>query len=265
MKEERISRRSFLKSAGGIIIGGGLVRKLLESEAKADGLNPSGCLEISNVVDLKSINNNLIVQHYDPSSDGHDGYDTSIVYPPGGTYSGVHTEIPNYKFRTDTRPTLSTLDFNIKLIYRGNPNSPLSNHLQFSFPSYPDYLFGDKPILFESDRLPFGPVVDVRRAIAQNGGIVQLKDLPAGNYSPGTPYGSGILTIGTRLLADLNDANRVDNKDFSILGGDWQKPQGIHTGDIVGPNGIPDGYVDGRDLGAFCDDWLADVNDPNTW
>jgi len=43
------------------------------------------------------------------------------------------------------------------------------------------------------------------------------------------------------------------------------KPKGQYIGDIVGPNGIPGGYVDGHDLGAFTKSWLADVDDSNTW
>jgi len=131
---------------------------------------------------------------------------------------------------------------------------------------YGEYHFGNKPITFSSDRLPYGPVVDVRKAIAENSGVVDLIDVPSGTYNQWAPYGTGSLEIGTRLLADLNDSGHVDLGDFALLAEDFgEEPRGQYVGDITGPNGIPDGYVNGFDLGAFCDSYLADVNDPNTW
>jgi len=35
--------------------------------------------------------------------------------------------------------------------------------------------------------------------------------------------------------------------------------------DISGPNGTSDKSVDFYDLSAFTDDYLRDINDPNTW
>ena len=60
------------------------------------------------------------------------------------------------------------------------------------------------------------------------------------------------------LRAFTRDALKetVDLADFAILAADWQKPQGSYDGDITGPNGIPDGYVNMYDLVKFCDDWL---------
>jgi len=267
MKHNKISRRDFLKGTMGIILGGGLVTRVLESDARADTTNLNGWLVVNNYVNSIIGTNPLEIWHENGAgvSDGYDAsYDVSFLDPVLNR-CGIYSDIVTNKLRRDRRPTSSTLDFLIKLVYKGNPISAVSNHLQFSLPYGTDWEFDNKPILFQSDLLPFGPVVDVRRAIAKNGGIVPLKDLPAGSYSPSTPYGSGILTIGTRLLADLDDAIKVDFKDHSILAKDWQKSQGQYIGDIAGPNGIPDGNVDGRDLGAFSDSWLADVNDPNSW
>jgi len=45
-----------------------------------------------------------------------------------------------------------------------------------------------------------------------------------------------------------------------------------HIANISGPDGIPDfnsstgnAVIDGYDLGRFCEGYLRDVNDPNTW
>ena len=89
--------------------------------------------------------------------------------------------------------------------------------------------------------------------------------LPALLLATSGEYGIGQLDIGTRLLADLDDGGKVDFGDFAIFAEDWQKGPGQYVADICGPNGIPDGYVDNFDLSAFCDDYLKDVNDPNTW
>ena len=152
--------------------------------------------------------------------------------------------------------------------YQACPTSTQPNWLVFNFPYAVNpftgtgtYNFGNKPIVFESDRLPYGPVVDVRRAIAQNSGNLSLIDAPVGTSGE---YGSGILEIGTRLLTDLDDSNEVNFEDFAIFAEDWQKGPGQYIADITGPSGIPDGNVDNYDVAAFCEDWLKDINDPST-
>ena len=166
----------------------------------------------------------------------------------------IYSAIPDHNLEMDFRPEDSNLPYDLRLTFNGTPSDPI-NSLTFNFP-YLGIEFGIQEILFQSDLLPFGPVVDVRKAIAQNGGIVELIDLPAGTYSASTPYGSGILTIGTKMLADLDDEGCVNFKDYAHLAEDYGKSQGQYVGDIAGPNGIPDGYVDGHDLREFTDSWL---------
>lgn len=234
------------------------------SWAKADGW-----LEINNYVNSTIGTSPLDAVHYDDPgvSDGLDSWDVHIILPMPGRcsiYSDIETDI----LRRDYRKNSSTKQFDVKLVYNVSLGSDTPNHLMFDMPYVPpewDWIFGNKPIIFQSDKLPYGPVIDVRKAIAENSGIVPLEDLPAGTYSPSTPYGSGILTIGTRLLADLDDSNQVNFEDFAIWAEDWQKGPGQYVGDICGPNGIPDSNVDSYDLMAFGEDWLKDVNDPNTW
>ncbi len=201
-------------------------------------------------------------------SEGYDGepidFEAPIdLYIDGD--AGLYSEIPGYKLIYDARPNDSNTDFNLKLVYKGYLSTPQANYLEVNFYVPPEPAFDNKPVILELERLPYGSVVDVRRAIAKNGGVVPLIDLPAGTYSTITPYGFMTLTIGTRLLGDLDDSNRVTFKDFAILNQGWEQLQGQYTGDIAGPNGIPDGYVNNYDLSAFSEDWLKDVNDSNTW
>jgi len=237
------------------------------ADAKAEILAASsnGWLNIENYVD-SIYGDDCSAVHYDDSgvSDGKDSWDILWIDPMPGE-SSLYLDIGTHKLKWDYRQPSSIADFYIKLVYNGTLSEAKNNYLEFSLPYGSEWEFGDKPILFQSDLLPYGPVIDVRKAIAENSGIVPLEDLPAGTYSPSTPYGSGILTIGTRLLADLDDSNQVNFEDFAIWAEDWQKGPGQYVGDICGPNGIPDSNVDSYDLMAFGEDWLKDVNAPNTW
>jgi len=68
----------------------------------------------------------------------------------------------------------------------------------------------------------------------------------------------------TTVKQDLNIDGRVDFMDYSELGNNWGKLGNV-TGDICGPNEIPDSIVNGYDLEFFSKVWLRDANDPNTW
>lgn len=68
----------------------------------------------------------------------------------------------------------------------------------------------------------------------------------------------------TTVKQDLNIDGRVDFTDYSELGNNWGKLGNV-TGDICGPNEIPDSIVNGCDLEFFSKVWLRDANDPNTW
>ncbi len=176
--------------------------------------------------------------------------------PSSPILSGMHNVTSFFSGQDnqyDQRPADNKEPFDIRLIYNGTITENKTSRLQFSFPYDPDYMFGDKEITFSSARLPYGSVVDIRKVIDQNGGVLSLVDAPAGTSGE---YGTGILTIGTRLLADLSDNGEIDLLDFSLLAQDWQKPQGQYVGDITGEYGIPDGVVDIYDLVEFCSQWL---------
>lgn len=249
----------------------------------AFGETNEGVIDLRNYVkDAEGNNNYVQTKHFSEAlapgiSEGKDRWDgIGPGYMPNnsGSYSEVNDVGTLWKFWTDARPENSNTPFNVKLIYNGKINEAKQNWLKFNF-RYIDYRFGNRPIIFQqtnsTDPNAFYPVYDVRRAIAQNEGVVPLEDLDAGRYGPGTitsdvtPYGSGILTIGTRLLSDLNDDGKVGLDDFAYFAADWNATDVNSVADISGLNGIPDKNVDSYDLGAFADDYLQDINDPNTW
>jgi hypothetical protein len=185
-----------------------------------------------------------------------------------GLYSEVNDVGTLWEFWRDYRPEDSNTPFNIKFIYNGKINEAKQNWLKFIYRDL-NYTFGNRPIIFQqtssTDPNAFYPVYDVRRAIAQNEGKVPLEDLAVGTYGPGTmtidvtPYGDGILTIGTRLLSDLNENGKVDNADFAYFAADWKATDVNSVADISGAYGIADKKVDFYDLDAFADDYLKDI------
>jgi len=214
----------------------------------------------------------LRVQHREGALESpYDSYDRNkefeLEFLPEG-YPEIYSDVNSVRLGLDARSLDSNTPFNLKLVYKGDVGvgSSLDNYFRFAFGSE---TFDNKPIIFQqttsTDPNAFYPVYDVRRAIAQNEGKVPLEKLVAGSYSPDAPYGSGILTIGTRLLSDLNENGKVGLDDFAYFAADWKATDVNSVADISGPNGIPDKNVDFYDLGAFSDDYLQDINDPNTW
>jgi hypothetical protein len=252
---------------GLLTLGAGALVTALSGSAKAS-LNDWGYLDIKN--NLNSKNNFVSIirddEYFPEAKDGVDSSDYGAFTQPIG-YPNIFSNIPSgYNLSQDARSNNSTLPYDIKLGFEGTLTQPTSNWLEFTLLN--DGTFGDKPMIFYSNDLKYGRRVDVKKAITQNLGRVDLIDVNAGTYNQWTPYNatdSNGLTIGTRLLADLNDDGKVNFKDYSILANDFGKAQDKYVGDIVGANGIPDGYVNNYDLETFCGSWMADVNDPNSW
>ena len=232
--------------------------------------NADGRLRFSNMAEPFSYSAYCFIKHSSDSgvSDGYDSQDLKAEFDLYFDNTiGSYSQIPGYNLCYDARPKDSNTSFNLKLFYKGTTGVRQNSLLVNFYPPEPP--FDNKPIIFESDRLPYGSVVDIRKVIENGGGgdfaTIPLIDLAAGTYTHLNPYGSAVVTIGTRLLADLNDDGIVDLPDYTDFAKDWGKGPGQYVADISGPNSIPDGYVNNYDLGAFGDGWLDDVNDPNTW
>ena len=68
-----------------------------------------------------------------------------------------------------------------------------------------------------------------------------------------------------KFPGDLNLDGKVGLPDFAYFAPYWGARDVNSVADISGPNGIPDKNVDYWDLGAFSDDYLKDINEPDTW
>lgn len=175
--------------------------------------------------------------------------------------ASMYSMVGEAKCLQDYRPVDSIAPFAINLFLCGNIDGSLENHLWIDFyvcaPKYET--FDDKTIILESDRLLYGKAVDVRKVIENGGlddGIIQLIPITAGQYTIANPYGGMTLKIGTRLLSDINADGMVDLKDYNYVAEDFgEKGIGL-AGDISGPDGIPDGYVNCYDLAAFAKEYL---------
>ncbi|OXU14976.1 hypothetical protein SMSP1_01169 [Sedimentisphaera salicampi] len=217
---------------------------------------------------------------YPNAKDGYDLSDKCLcdTTEEAVIYSDVtHYNDPNEpnSLSLDVRSEGSTAPYYLKLSSQGNFAEQTSNNLKFTFHGEAP-AFGGSSILFQQTRCrgtsedpnglnEFYPVYDVRAAIEKNEGVIPLKSLPPGQYIHSEPYGSGVLYIGNRILADFNQNNKADMEDFSILARNWmnhQSPTGSRhsTANISGDNGIPDfveekAKIDFCDLNAFAEDW----------
>jgi len=248
--------------ASGIIFFGSLI-------GSAKAINT---LKVYNVIN--SSEPVLRVQHREGALESpYDRYDRNkefeLEFLPEG-YPEIYSDVNSVRLGLDARSLGSNTPFNLKLVYKRDVGvgSSLDNYFRFAFGSE---TFDNKPIIFQqttsTDPNAFYPVYDVRRAIAQNEGKVPLEKLVAGSYSPDAPYGSGILTIGTRLLADIKNEEDglVNLVDYAVLANEWGKSDVNSIADISGPDGISDRKVNFYDLKAFGDDYLRDINEPGTW
>lgn len=236
-----------------------------------------GYLDIYNRVESLQVNHDIELvkddEYLPNASDGLDQYDIEQVLWMPSDVSGIHSIVENKGLYWDVRPNQSTTPYDISLVIHNSfLSEEKSNYLEVEFRQFegePYADFGGKPILFQqtssTNPSAFYPVYDLRKAMAQNSGVVPLENVAAGSYNKNNPYGSGILTMGVRFLADLNDSNDVNLEDFAIFKVDWKQSGSGLVSDICGVNGIPDGTVDMFDLICFLEEWLKDINDPSTW
>jgi len=235
---------------------------LLGGAKLANADSNDGCLKIENNLNSHDRHMHLIRDdvNFPGAIDGYDGWDNDS-FPQQPLYPDIYSNITAHTLWDDFRAEDSNVPYDIGLFFKGSLPSNQSNWLEFSLPydgvvPYGEYKFGNKPILFQSGRMPYGPVVDVRRAINDNDGNVPLIEAVAGTSGE---YGTGELDIGTRILGDTSDSGHVDLGDFALIAMDWEKGPGQYVGDIAGPNGIPDGYVNYHDISALSDDYLKSL------
>lgn len=206
----------------------------------------------------------------EPVSDGCDTWDVfwpddlCVCEDPAGEcecHGFVYSKVQGGRCQYDYRPCDSNEPFQLRLFTCDTFGTEQTNRL------FVDYLtdedgetFGDKSLVFVSDRLIFGYAVDIRVLVEEigtpfGGGWIDLENVPIGILD----YASATLHIGTKLLSDINNDEVCNFSDFSELAASWGQPQGKYRGDISGPDHVPDGFVDLYDLAEITHEWLNDT------
>jgi hypothetical protein len=141
--------------------------------------------------------------------------------------------------------------------------SATDNELQFSIPTKAQgYEFGSQPITIQqydpSNHDVTYPRWDVRKLIEKNGGVMPLADLQ-GSYGSEVPYAFFTLSFSPRTWGDFNADGAADLRDFAAFAKGWRTMNAPSVADLAGHGtvGWPDGKVDGHDLLAFCENWVA--------
>lgn len=277
--KDLISRRNFLK--GSLAAATGI--SLIKSIAGAGEIIGPGRLDIQNYIDPANTSGLHKSMHYAGTTEGFDD-SWDRFYDPllgPGINSKIISTIPGYELQADVRPLESKTPINLELSLHTQSGasvtvSNMENELRCAIdPTSKGWDFGIKPItlwrrdMANPDLIYF--LADIREAISKSDfapeGIktarVPLPNLN-GTYNSEEPYMLAQIRFDT-FPGDFNLDGKVNLKDYPYLAGDWGQSGDGLIGDIAGPNGVPDGKVDGIDLGAYSVEYLKDSNDPNTW
>ena len=103
------------------------------------------------------------------------------------------------------------------------------------------------------------------RAEMDYSGIPDFASIPlgkatAGTYDENAPYVVQLRVDFEKLIADLNNDNEVNFKDYAIAAKYYNK-EGKCVADISGPDGVPDFIVDMYDIAKIVEQWLMRVED----
>jgi hypothetical protein len=271
-----ISRRDFLGKSlkTGLALA---IPTILTRKVRAGTIYNIGKLEIQNWVnDYKFSKGYHTTFHQPGGTDGFDGLDVGYSGPPfwiNPVTTKIISRVLDYELGVDTRGLDSFAPVDLELSLHSEHDIPISvsnleNFLRCIIdPNKKGWTFLPKPItlwrrfLAEPDKLQF--LADIREACAKQGGtgIVPLPNLD-GEYQSQIPYDFLQLRFDV-YPGDFNLDGKVDMKDLPYIGNDWGK-QGNpldFIGDITGPQGLPDGNVDGFDLERKIRDWLKNIRD----
>jgi len=239
--------------------------------AKAnDDANNWGCLNIVVKLEGKDISYSLgIVKHdlfYPGATDGIDDHDTIGTLFHSGM-SGAFVDIEGNKVVTEYSANSSRTAKHVKGFYNGtiaSENEPnIIVELSWLWAEPDVGRFGDMPLIatkedsngnnIEND----GYRGDIRAEMAYSGpdfASIDFGKLPAETYTPDTPF-LHLRIDFEKPLADLNNDNVVNLKDYAVLAKRWRE-EGKCIADITGPDGVPDMVVDYYDLAIIAKDWL---------
>ena len=282
-----ISRRNFIKTtiaaAAGITISPHkmvAVPNFPAVKMLADYEHQNGKLRIANYVyNGEFTNTPHYTVHYAGAIEGKDSFDSRYSNPPDFTkntkvVSIIFDNEVKYELKNDARPVESITPVNLEISLHSQDGSDIvmndtRNELQIKFP-VADWKFGRKPIcLYRRHFLGEGALdleflADIREATAKSPGEILILPLPNlnGVYGSQVPY--DFFQVRFEFPGDFNMDGKQNLKDMAYMEG-WKQPEAGSLADITGPNGVPDKIFDEYDLGAWTDDYLKDINDPNTW
>jgi hypothetical protein len=221
--------------------------------------------------------------HYPGGTEGYTNYDKLYSSPPfwiNPVITKIVSIIPGYELRVDTRPLESFTPIDLELSLHSEHDTPinvsnLENWLRCVIdPNNQEYFFNPKPLTLwrrfpaEPNNLQFlaelGEACAKSNSYNENGAKIATIPLPNlnGTYESQVPY--DFLQVRFDVYpGDFNLDGKVNMKDLPYIGNDWgKKGQPLDfIGDITGPQGLPDGTVDGFDLERKIRDWLKNIRD----
>lgn len=240
---------------------------------------PADILQIENCVavftDIQRCG--VEISHF---QDGEEGLDSCDVVSGSGTHLPGFARVvsvlvdPNtgdeYRLASDSRPEDSVSSVDLQLILETPDGTPISfasatgNELLLSLPRQSrGHDFRPNPLTLQQydplDPSIQYPVYDVRKVVANHGGVIHLLPLK-GAVKSGVPYAYFRLSFTDASGADLNGDGILNLRDFAVLGQAWRSESAATIADMAGSegSGMPDGEVDARDLMAFSRKWSGE-------
>jgi hypothetical protein len=184
-----------------------------------------------------------------------------LIQPNSG---GSFTEVENRKIMSEYSPNDSNYPKYICAFFKGPINTGEDPNVTLEFSLLYGGNFGGRRLIFTeiyndlNNQNPNNRQIDLQQNITgSTDGVARIVygKLPAGNYTPDTPFLGLRLDFG-KLLADFNGDDIVNLKDYAVLANDWGQTGSNLQGDISGPNDLPDIKVDNYDLAKFIEYWL---------
>ncbi len=255
MKEDKISRRSFLGKLGRAFVGATLVGKVLESDAKANELkftisttspdistsrckvyHHSWCNKDSPYLEAQEPALDIYV-HTDGQALGTDGEPAESMDPKTVYISGRGTSGPVEADVTDS------------ILELFDENNMIGKKIMGALYQRVDDGKGG----FKYEEVGKYDLWNMHEAqqkinLTVNPGITRGLDFyPSHKFEVSFSYNN---------KADFDNDGDVDFSDHSILAGSFRRPIGNYLADISGPEGISDAVVDKFDLKEFAANWL---------
>lgn len=191
-----------------------------------------GALGITNKIDSPYTSASYAIGHWQDGSEGLGNHDHTYgaMFNPSGIAAKIVSIIEGAELDNDVRPlnSLSSVTLELSLVSQNGQPITISsyNELRLRFPLGEGCEFGSEIItLYDPD----GTAHDVRKVIAENGGVISLADLN-GTYESEVPYASITITfetappeVDTLPATDIRDKSaKLKGKIIYDVGGDCE-------------------------------------------